>query len=206
MKKRQLQWWIVVGVSVLLVGLIVIYVWFDYHSESDLNLVEEKETSDTLRQRITQLEGEISRLDQEVFNARTQNERLQQEKEIYLELDQYAKQYVGALIDQDIDVLEELTSPSLMVFSDRIEKTVNGSIVPVYFDFLRQDIEEVTSIQIDLINFGYANQGELFLQYELVNQSGTTTHEIRLYFDNGQTNWQVSDLQLIETISTKKVY
>ncbi|GEM03761.1 hypothetical protein HMI01_07490 [Halolactibacillus miurensis] len=206
MKKRQLHWWIVVGVSVLMIGLIIIYVWFDYHSESDLNLVEEKETNDTLRHRITQLEGEISRLDQEVFNAKNQNERLQQEIDIYLDLDQYAKEYIHALIDQDMDVLEELTSPSLMVYSDRIEKTENGSIVPVYFGFLRQDIEEVASIQIDLINFGYANQGEFFLQYELVDQSGVASHEMHFYFDKGQTRWQVRDLELTEIVSNKKVY
>lgn len=206
MKKRQLHWWIVVGVSVLMIGLIIIYIWFDYHSESDLNLVEEKETNDTLRHRITQLEGEISRLDQEVFNAKNQNERLQQEIDIYLDLDQYAKQYIHALIDQDMGVLEELTSPSLMVYSDRIEKTENGSIVPVYFGFLRQDIEEMASIQIDLINFGYANQGEFFLQYELVDQSGVASHEIHLYFDKGQARWQVRNLELTEIVSNKKVY
>lgn len=189
-----------------MIGLIIIYVWFDYHSESDLNLVEEKETNDTLRHRITQLEGEISRLDQEVFNAKNQNERLQQEIDSYLDLDQYAKQYIHALIDQDMDVLEGLTSPSLMIYSDRIEKTENGSIVPVYFDFLRQDIEEVASIQMDLINFGYANQGDFFLQYELVDQSGVASYEIHLYFDKGQARWQVRNLELTEIVSNKKVY
>lgn len=121
-----------------------------------------------LREELRQAEDQLDQFNGQLVDLHNENERLEEEKRVFFQADQYGRELYHAMVHGDVKQLESLTSSEIDVFEDYFEIDRYDETIQIPFQHLQTEAHLNNEVIVKTNGYGYKEESEKMMIFYMM--------------------------------------